>query len=153
MPVASSQEHPRPFDVVRDELELIGSDEDAGGRLALDPDHRVFTTGGDPVKIALGCDDDGVDAAEDVTGPYDVIVRADDTRLRELCGRDCLGYSTSIGARFSEDSMTVSELKKGQVPLRVCFEDKRSWVNARGSMPRSDHGWKSSACGCSCLYR
>jgi hypothetical protein len=27
----------------------------------------------------------------------DVIVRTDDRRLLELCGRDCLGYSTSIG--------------------------------------------------------
>jgi hypothetical protein len=27
----------------------------------------------------------------------DVIVRVDDKRLLELCGRDCLGYSTSIG--------------------------------------------------------
>ena len=27
----------------------------------------------------------------------DVIVRVDDRRLLELCGRDCLGYSTSIG--------------------------------------------------------
>ena len=27
----------------------------------------------------------------------DVIVRTDDKRLRELCGSDCLGYSTSIG--------------------------------------------------------
>ncbi|MDA0142230.1 matrixin family metalloprotease [Solirubrobacter deserti] len=27
----------------------------------------------------------------------DVIVRSDDERLIELCGRDCLGYSTSIG--------------------------------------------------------
>jgi hypothetical protein len=27
----------------------------------------------------------------------DVIVRSDDRRLHELCGRDCLGYSTSIG--------------------------------------------------------
>ena len=26
-----------------------------------------------------------------------MIVRTDDHRLRELCGRDCLGYSTSIG--------------------------------------------------------
>ncbi|MDA0180254.1 hypothetical protein OJ997_08105 [Solirubrobacter phytolaccae] len=27
----------------------------------------------------------------------DVIVRRDDARLMDLCGRDCLGYSTSIG--------------------------------------------------------
>jgi hypothetical protein len=27
----------------------------------------------------------------------DVIVRVDDVRLLKLCGRDCLGYSTSIG--------------------------------------------------------
>jgi hypothetical protein len=27
----------------------------------------------------------------------DVIVRVDDRRLLSLCGRDCLGYSTSIG--------------------------------------------------------
>lgn len=27
----------------------------------------------------------------------DVVVRRDDDRLRDLCGRDCLGYSTSIG--------------------------------------------------------
>ena len=27
----------------------------------------------------------------------DVVVRSDDRRLLDLCGRDCLGYSTSIG--------------------------------------------------------
>jgi len=27
----------------------------------------------------------------------DVVVRRDDRRLRKLCGRDCLGYSTAIG--------------------------------------------------------
>jgi hypothetical protein len=30
-------------------------------------------------------------------GDADVIVRVDDRRLLRLCGRDCLGYSTSIG--------------------------------------------------------
>jgi hypothetical protein len=33
----------------------------------------------------------------------DVIVRVDDGRLRHLCGRDCLGYSTSIGRPKSGD--------------------------------------------------
>jgi hypothetical protein len=40
-------------------------------------------------KVTIRVIDDEDDA--------DVIVRTDDRRLIELCGEDCLGYSTSIG--------------------------------------------------------
>jgi predicted Zn-dependent protease len=51
----------------------------------------------------------------------DVIVRVDDKRLLKLCGRDCLGYSTSIG-RPSDGSGEIllrSNLTGSPRPLSV----------------------------------
>ena len=51
----------------------------------------------------------------------DVIVRVDDKRLVKLCGRDCLGYSTSIG-RPSDGSSEIllrSNLTGSPRPLSV----------------------------------
>jgi hypothetical protein len=51
----------------------------------------------------------------------DVIIESDDTRLYRLCGRDCLGYTTSIG-RPSHGHTTVllaGELRGNPRPLSV----------------------------------
>ena len=51
----------------------------------------------------------------------DVIIRDDDARLRSLCGRDCLGFTTSIG-RPSSGRTTVllaDELRGNPRPLSV----------------------------------
>ncbi len=55
----------------------------------------------------------------------DVIVRADDTRLRELCGRDCLGYSTSIGRPRDGTSEIVMRENLGGEPRALSV-----WVAA-----------------------
>ena len=51
----------------------------------------------------------------------DVIVRNDDRRLLELCGRDCLGYSTSIGRPADGHSEIIlrSSLEGMPRPLSV----------------------------------
>ena len=46
----------------------------------------------------------------------DVIVRRDDDRLLELCGRDCLGYSTSIGRPGDGTSEIVMRSSLGGTP-------------------------------------
>ncbi len=46
----------------------------------------------------------------------DVIVRTDDQRLRELCGRDCLGYSTSIGRPGDGTSEIIMRANLGGDP-------------------------------------
>jgi len=46
----------------------------------------------------------------------DVIVRRDDARLLELCGRDCLGYSTSIGRPGDGTSEIVMRSSLGGTP-------------------------------------
>jgi hypothetical protein len=51
----------------------------------------------------------------------DVVIRVDDQHLRALCGRDCLGYTTSIG-RPSHGRTTVllsGELRGNPRPLSV----------------------------------
>jgi hypothetical protein len=51
----------------------------------------------------------------------DVVFEVDDRRLREACGRDCLGYTTSIG-RPSDGQVTVllaAELSGSPRPLSV----------------------------------
>ena len=55
----------------------------------------------------------------------DVIVRANDTRLRELCGRDCLGYSTSIGRPRDGTSEIVMRENLGGEPRALSV-----WVAA-----------------------
>jgi hypothetical protein len=52
----------------------------------------------------------------------DVIVRVDDRRLLRLCGRDCLGYSTSIGRPRSGHSEVIMRANLGGSPrpLSVC---------------------------------
>jgi hypothetical protein len=51
----------------------------------------------------------------------DVVVRVDDKRLLELCGRDCLGYSTSIGRPRdgSAEILLRSNLTGSPRPLSV----------------------------------
>ena len=51
----------------------------------------------------------------------DVIVRVDDKRLLKLCGRDCLGYSTSIGRPRdgSAEILLRSNLTGSPRPLSV----------------------------------
>jgi hypothetical protein len=51
----------------------------------------------------------------------DVIVRVDDKRLLKLCGRDCLGYSTSIGRPRdgSAEILLRSNLSGSPRPLSV----------------------------------
>ncbi|RKQ94040.1 hypothetical protein C8N24_3916 [Solirubrobacter pauli] len=46
----------------------------------------------------------------------DVIVRRDDARLLDLCGRDCLGYSTSIGRPGDGSSEIVMRSSLGGAP-------------------------------------
>jgi hypothetical protein len=51
----------------------------------------------------------------------DVVIRVDERHLRSLCGRDCLGYTTSIG-RPSHGTTTVllaQELRGNPRPLSV----------------------------------
>jgi hypothetical protein len=58
-----------------------------------------------------------VDTARDA----DVVIEVNDRRLRSLCGRDCLGYTTSIG-RPSGGQTTVllaEELRGNPRPLSV----------------------------------
>jgi predicted Zn-dependent protease len=60
---------------------------------------------------------ENVDSARDA----DVIITANDHRLRSLCGRDCLGYTTSIG-RPRKGPTTVllaEELRGNPRPLSV----------------------------------
>ena len=51
----------------------------------------------------------------------DVVVRVDDQRLLKLCGRDCLGYSTSIGRPRdgSAEILLRSNLSGSPRPLSV----------------------------------
>jgi hypothetical protein len=51
----------------------------------------------------------------------DVVVRVDDERLRELCGRDCLGYATAIGRPSDGDAeiLLLSKLAGTPRPLSV----------------------------------
>jgi hypothetical protein len=51
----------------------------------------------------------------------DVIVETDDRKLRALCGRDCLGYTTSIGepARGTTHVILAQELRGNPRPLSV----------------------------------
>jgi hypothetical protein len=51
----------------------------------------------------------------------DVIFDVDDRKLREACGADCLGYTTSIGrpARGSVRVLLAAELTGGPRPLSV----------------------------------
>jgi hypothetical protein len=70
----------------------------------------------------------------------DVVVRADDARLKRLCGKDCLGYSTSIGRPDDGHSEVLlrSTLGRDPRPLTV-------WVAAHelghvlGLQHRSGH--------------
>jgi hypothetical protein len=60
---------------------------------------------------------------EDVDSPgdADVVIEVDDRRLRSLCGRDCLGYTTSIGrpARGQTTVLLAGELRGNPRPLSV----------------------------------
>ena len=52
----------------------------------------------------------------------DVVFEVDDRRLRELCGHDCLGYTTSIGKPAGDRQVTVllaAELSGSPRPLSV----------------------------------
>ena len=51
----------------------------------------------------------------------DVIIGVDDGRLRSLCGRDCLGYTTSIGRPSSGQTNVLlsGELRGNPRPLSV----------------------------------
>lgn len=55
----------------------------------------------------------------------DVIVRRDDDRLRDLCGRDCLGYSTSIGRPGDGTSEIIMRSSLGGAPRSLSV-----WVAA-----------------------
>jgi hypothetical protein len=55
----------------------------------------------------------------------DVIVRRDDDRLRALCGRDCLGYSTSIGRPGDGSSEIIMRSTLGGTPRSLSV-----WVAA-----------------------
>jgi hypothetical protein len=55
----------------------------------------------------------------------DVIVRTDDRRLRDLCGRDCLGYSTAIGRPASGHSEILLRANLGGEPRALSV-----WVAA-----------------------
>jgi hypothetical protein len=72
--------------------------------------HR-WTASGAKVEIEV------VSHAQDA----DVIVRTDDRRLLKLCGRDCLGYSTSIGRPKDGHSEVImrSNLSGNPRPLSV----------------------------------
>jgi hypothetical protein len=51
----------------------------------------------------------------------DVIIGNDDRKLRSLCGRDCLGYTTSIGrpSRGTTQVLLAEELRGNPRPLSV----------------------------------
>lgn len=52
----------------------------------------------------------------------DVVFEVDDRRLRELCGHDCLGFTTSIGKPAGDGQVTVllaAELSGSPRPLSV----------------------------------
>jgi len=51
----------------------------------------------------------------------DVIIENDDRKLRSLCGRDCLGYTTSIGrpSRGTTHVLLAGELRGNPRPLSV----------------------------------
>jgi hypothetical protein len=55
----------------------------------------------------------------------DVIVRRDDGRLHELCGQDCLGYSTSIGRPRDGSSEILMRADLGGEPRALSV-----WVAA-----------------------
>jgi hypothetical protein len=59
----------------------------------------------------------GVDSARDA----DVVIEVDDGRLRSLCGRDCLGYTTSIGRPSTGRTQVLlaGELRGNPRPLSV----------------------------------
>ncbi|HET8755467.1 MAG TPA: matrixin family metalloprotease [Solirubrobacteraceae bacterium] len=54
-------------------------------------------------------------------GAADVVISVDDRELRSLCGRDCLGYTTSIGRPSSGTTRIVlaDELRGNPRPLSV----------------------------------
>jgi len=58
-----------------------------------------------------------VDSARDA----DVVIEVDDRRLRSLCGRDCLGYTTSIGrpSHGQTHVLLAEELRGDPRPLSV----------------------------------
>jgi predicted Zn-dependent protease len=57
----------------------------------------------------------------DTPGDADVIISVDDHQLRSLCGRDCLGYTTSIGrpAHGQTTVLLAQELRGNPRPLSV----------------------------------
>jgi hypothetical protein len=67
--------------------------------------HRWTASG---ARVAIQVVEDRKDA--------DVIVRVDDKRLLELCGRDCLGYSTSIGRPSGGHSEVIMRANLGGNP-------------------------------------
>jgi hypothetical protein len=57
----------------------------------------------------------------DTPGEADVVLAVDDRRLRKLCGRDCLGFTTSIGRpRGGQTTVLLAdELRGNPRPLSV----------------------------------
>jgi hypothetical protein len=54
-------------------------------------------------------------------GDADVVIEQDDRRLRQICGRDCLGYSSAIGRPADGGTLVLlsSELSGDPRPLSV----------------------------------
>jgi hypothetical protein len=57
----------------------------------------------------------------DTAREADVVIEVNDRRLRSLCGRDCLGYTTSIGrpSRGQTTVLLAEELRGNPRPLSV----------------------------------
>ena len=68
----------------------------------------------------------------------DVIVRSDDKRLLELCGKDCLGYSTAIGRptqRAQRDHPALEPRRRAAAAVGV-GRGARARARARPAPPR-----------------